>query len=138
VQDADHPDLSSQVFGIGCDGQQGLRAGSEQQIVKQTWVLQGQHIEFMGHGEHNVKVAGSQEFAFPCCQPVLARLRLTLGAVPISTRVVGDGPITATLASIAMPTEGSSATALNGTKSFELLKIKARSIPIQEAIAVHA
>jgi hypothetical protein len=37
-----------------------------------------------------------------------------------------------------MPTEGSSATALNGTKSFELLKIKARSIPIQEAIAVHA
>ena len=37
-----------------------------------------------------------------------------------------------------MPTEGSGATALNGTKRFELLKVKARSIPIQEAIAVRA
>jgi hypothetical protein len=34
--------------------------------------------------------------------------------------------------------EGSIAAALNGTKSFELLKFKARSIPIQKAIAVHA
>jgi hypothetical protein len=37
-----------------------------------------------------------------------------------------------------MPAEGSGATALNGTKRFELLKVKAGSIPIQEAIAVHA
>jgi hypothetical protein len=37
-----------------------------------------------------------------------------------------------------MPTEGGSATALNGTKGFELLKIKARSISVQKAIALHA
>jgi len=37
-----------------------------------------------------------------------------------------------------MPTEGSGAAALNGTQGFELLKVEARSIPIQEAIAVHA
>jgi hypothetical protein len=37
-----------------------------------------------------------------------------------------------------MPAQGSCAAALNGTKSFELLKIKARSIPIQEAITLHA
>jgi hypothetical protein len=54
----------------------------------------------------------------------------------IATRVVGDGLITATLASIAMPAEGSGATALNGPKGFELLKVKARSIPLQETIAV--
>jgi hypothetical protein len=35
-----------------------------------------------------------------------------------------------------MPAQGSSATALNGTKGFELLKVKARSIPLQEAIAM--
>jgi hypothetical protein len=36
-----------------------------------------------------------------------------------------------------MPAESGSAAALNGTKGFELLIIKARSIPIQEAIALH-
>jgi hypothetical protein len=37
-----------------------------------------------------------------------------------------------------MSAEGSGATALNGTKGFELLKAKVRSIPIQESIAVRA
>jgi hypothetical protein len=83
-----------------------------------------------------MEIAGVEEFAFACCQPALTRLRLTLGAVPISTRVVGDDLITATLASIAMPAEGSCATALNGPKGFELLKTKARSVPIQKAITL--
>jgi hypothetical protein len=39
VQDADHADLCTQVFAIESDLQQGLRAGSEQQIVKQTRVF---------------------------------------------------------------------------------------------------
>src|SRR5882724_3046667 len=58
MQNADHADLCSQVFGISRDLQQGLRAGSEQQVVEQTRVVQGQHIEFMGHSEHNMEVAG--------------------------------------------------------------------------------
>ena len=91
----------------------------------------------MRYGEDHVKIAGVEEFAFPCRQPALARLCLTLGTVAIATRVVGDGLITATRASIAMTAEGGSTAALNGTKGFELLIIKARSIPIQEAIALH-
>jgi hypothetical protein len=39
VQDRDHADLSPQMFRIGCDLQQSLRAGGEQQIVKQTRVF---------------------------------------------------------------------------------------------------
>jgi hypothetical protein len=37
-----------------------------------------------------------------------------------------------------MATEGSGAAALNGPECFELLKVEARSLPIQEAIAVRA
>ena len=88
MQNADDTNLSSQVFRIGCDFQQGLCAGGEQQIVKQTRVFQGQHIEFVGHGEHDMEIAGSQEFELACRQPALAGLGLTLGAVPISARVV--------------------------------------------------
>jgi len=44
-------------------------------------------------GEHDMEIAGVEEFAFACHQPPLAGLRLTLGAVPISTR---NGELTIT------------------------------------------
>src|SRR5208337_3580251 len=138
VQDGDHANLGSEVLRIGCDFQQGLRSSGEQQIVKQAWVLQRQPIQFVRHGEHDMEIAGVEEIALPCCDPALASLRLTLGAVAIATRVVGDGLITAARALIAMATQGGGAAALNGTKGFELLKVEARSIPLQEAIALHA
>src|SRR5215469_1793302 len=138
VQNGNHTDIGSQVFRIRCDREQSLCAGREQQIVKQARVLQSQDIQLVRYGEDNVEIAGVEEFAFPGRQPTLTRLCLTLGAMAIATRVVGDGLITATRASIAMPAQGGSAAALNGTKGFELLKVKARSIPIQEAIALHA
>ena len=46
--------------------------------------------------------------------------------------------MSAARALIAMSAEGRGAAALNGTKGFELLKVEARSIPLQEAIALHA
>src|SRR5206468_11984357 len=61
MQDADHADLGAQVFAIDGDLEQGLSTGGEQQVVEQTRVLQGQHIEFVRHSEHNMEVAGGQE-----------------------------------------------------------------------------
>jgi hypothetical protein len=46
--------------------------------------------------------------------------------------------MTAVRAGIAMTAQRCGAAALNGAKGFELLKAKAGSIPIQEAIAVRA
>src|ERR1035438_4332688 len=138
VQDADHADLCAQVFAIDSDLQQGLRAGGEQQVVEQTRVLQGQHVEFVGHSEHDMEVTGGQEFAFAGRQPALASLCLALGAVPVSARVVGDGLMTTARAGIAMTTQRCGAATQNGAKRFELLKAKAGSTPIQEAITVHA
>jgi len=63
VQDADHTDLGAQVFALAGDLQQGLSAGGEQQVVEQTRVLQGQHIEFVSHSEHDMEVAGGQKFS---------------------------------------------------------------------------
>ncbi len=88
----------------------------------------------MGHGKDHMEIAGVEEIALPCCDPALASLRLTLGAVAIATRVVGDGLIPAALAGIAMPAEGSGAAALNGSQGFELLEIQARSIAVEKAI----
>jgi hypothetical protein len=129
---------NTQVFGAGRDLQQGLRAGSEQQVVEQTRVVQGQHIEFMGHSEQNMEVAGGQEFSLAGRQPTLARLSLALGAMPISARVVRDDLMSAAQARIPVATQCCGAAALNGTKRFELLEIKPGSIAVQEAIALSA
>src|SRR5438034_285251 len=138
VQDADHADLCAQVFAIDGDLEQGLSAGGEQQVIEQTWVLQGQHIEFVRHSEHDMEVTGSQQFALASRQPAFAGLCLALGTVPISARVVRDGLMTAVRTGVAMTAQRCGATVQNGAKGFELLKAKAGSIPIQEAIALHA
>jgi hypothetical protein len=53
--------------------------------VKQSRVFQSQDIQLVRYGEDNVEIAGVEKFAFPCCQPTLTRLCLTLGTVPIAT-----------------------------------------------------
>src|SRR5215469_15438548 len=90
----------------------------------------------MRHREHDMEIVGGQKFAFPCRQPAFPSLCLALGTVSVSARVVGDGLIIAARALVAMSTQGRGAAALNGTKGFELLKVEARSIPIQKAIAL--
>jgi hypothetical protein len=79
----------------------------------------------MGHREHNVKVAGGQEFSLAGRQPALTRLGLALRAMPISARVVRDDLRSAAQARIAVTAQCCGAAALNGTKRFELLKVKA-------------
>src|SRR2546428_555703 len=49
-----------------------------------------------------MEIVGSQEFALAGRQPAFACLGLTLGTVSISARVVRDGAIAATQASIAV------------------------------------
>src|SRR5437870_4005905 len=88
MQAADHADLGAQVFAIDGDLEQGLSTGGEQQVVEQTRVLQGQHIEFVRNREDNMELAGGEEFEFASRQPALARPRLALGTMPISARVV--------------------------------------------------
>lgn len=87
VQNADHADLRTQVLRIGGHFEQGLSAGSEQQIVEGTRVVQSQHVQLVGH---DVEVGAGQKFSFSCFQPALACLCLALGTVAISTGVIGD------------------------------------------------
>lgn len=66
VQNTDHANLSTQVLRICGYLKQGLSTGSEEQIVEQMRVVQGQHIQLVGHAENHVEVVGGQEFSFSC------------------------------------------------------------------------
>src|SRR5258708_3255257 len=52
--------------------------------------------------DEHVQVAGGQQLGFPRLEPAPAGVALTLGAVPVSARVVRDGSMSAVRALIAM------------------------------------
>src|SRR5690348_1518735 len=86
-----------------------------------------------------MEIAGGQQFAFPRCQPALARLHLALRAVPVAAGVVGDGRLVSTLRTgIEVAAQRGRAATLNGPESLELLKVETLLVPVQEAAALRA
>ena len=67
-------------------------------------------------------VARREKFLTTRFEPTVADVGLTLRAVPVAATVVGDGrTVPAVGALIEMPTQGSGATACDGTQHFEVL-----------------
>src|ERR1700676_259593 len=62
-----------------------------------------------------------KKFPATLLEPTFASARLTLRAVPISTRVVGDGAMSAARALIEMSAEHGRATPRNGQQHFDML-----------------
>src|SRR6266571_1691655 len=62
-----------------------------------------------------------KKFPATLLEPTFASARLTLWAVPISTRVVGDGAMSAASALIEMSAERGGATPRNGQQHFDML-----------------
>ena len=88
VKDTEEADLGAQMPGMASDFEQGLGAGTEQQIVENLLVLQSQRGEFVRQSEHDMDVAGGQKLAPAGLEPAVANVRLALWAVPASAGVV--------------------------------------------------
>ena len=67
-----------------------------------TRVFEREYIQFMRDAEDDVEVVGRQHFSFASGQPALTRLRLALGAMPVTARVIRDGLLAAVQTSINM------------------------------------
>src|SRR5713226_7889024 len=95
VEHAEETDLGSQAPGIAGDLQQSCSAGVKQQVIDQPFILQCERSEFPWQGEDDVHIAGRQQLSFPCLEPAHTGVALTLWAVPVATRVVRDGRMSA-------------------------------------------
>ena len=91
MEHAEEADPGSKVPGIARDLKQSCSTGVKQQVVDQPFILQCERSQFPRQGEDDVHVAGGQQLSFPRLEPAQARVALTLGAVPVTARVVGDG-----------------------------------------------
>jgi hypothetical protein len=114
MEHAEEADVRAEMPGIASDFDERFRAGAEQQIVDDLLILQGQGRQQMREREDSVHVAPGQEFPTARLDPTVAGAGLTLGAVPVSARVVGDGAMPAAGAGIQMPAERGGAAALDG------------------------
>jgi len=126
------------MFRVSGDLQHAFRAGSEQQIVKNALVPLAQRCQFVRQSENHVKVAGGQQLHFPRRQPSLASLCLTLRAVAVAARVVGDGRMSAAGTIIDMAAEFRSSAAGNGIQRLELLEAELALVTIDEGSSVRA
>jgi hypothetical protein len=121
VQHAEEADFRAEMLGIACDFQKGFRAGAKQEVVEELLVLQHQRSQVTRKREDHMDVARRKKFPATLFQPTFPSTCLTLRAVPISARVVGDGAMSAASAFIEMPAERGGTTPGNSQEHFDVL-----------------
>jgi hypothetical protein len=124
------------MFRVGGDREERGRTRLPQQIVDDPFVLQGQPRELMREREDDMVVADREEFVRPGGEPLIARVRQALRAVPIATRVEGDGAMSAGGTAIKMPAQRGGPTALDRPQHAEVLRGQPDAMGLDEACAV--
>src|SRR6478672_362727 len=113
-------DASAEVLGIGSDRQQCLGGGAEHEVVDDRLVLVGDRGDLGRQREDDVEIADRQQIGLAGREPILRRRALTLGAMAIAARVVGDAAVAAILAALDMPAERGRAALLDRRHDLEL------------------
>src|SRR5712692_2049871 len=90
----------------------------------------------MWQGEHYVEIADVQQFLLSISQPAVTSVGEALRAVPIAARVIRDGAMTATGATIQMTTECRRAAMFDGSQHFQLLPGQPGPAALDEVLAV--
>jgi len=95
VKDAEKTDLGAEILGSGGNFDQCVSAAAEQQTVDHFFVLQGQRGQLMGEREDDMSIGCSEQLRASRVQPAIARLALTLWAVPVAAGIIRDGAMAA-------------------------------------------
>src|SRR5271155_3993265 len=98
-------DASAQVLGIGRDRDQGLGRSLEQDVVDRRLVVIGDDGDGCRQRENEAIMGNRQEFGLPFGEPSSGRRALTLRAMAVAARVVGDDLMGAVFAARDMTAE---------------------------------
>jgi hypothetical protein len=100
VKDRREADLGPQAVIVPGKLPEGAGSGCEEEIEDEFFVAQGQGVEFVGQGYHQVKVVSWQESLSTFFQPLCLLEALALGAVAIAAGVIRDSKVTAAMFTI--------------------------------------
>src|SRR5205085_693957 len=107
-------------------------------VKKQRLVPLAKRIQFMWECENNVEIRHAEHFSLTGGEPALARLRLALRAVPVTTGVIRDGLTAALGTGIEMAAQGRCAATSDRSQHGQLLERQPGSILVQKAGLVRA
>ena len=135
VEDAQHADLRAEMARVGGDLAERGRARLEEPGVQARTIPIGQRQQRMRQREDDVHIRHVEQLPLARVQPALARLRLALRAVPVPTRVIGDGLMAAGVTPIEMAAEGRRATARDRAEDRSLLRAQPRML-LEEGVTL--
>jgi hypothetical protein len=136
VEHAETADRRAQMFRGGGERAECGRTRLQQQIVDDPFVLQGPPRERMRERADDMVGADREEFVLPGGEPLIARVRQALRAVPIATRVAGEGAMSAGGTAIEMPAHRGGPTALARPQPAEVRRGPPDAMGLDEACAV--
>jgi hypothetical protein len=93
--------------------QQRCSAGAKQQAVQDALVLISESGKLVRDGEYDMRIRHRQQFVRSLCEPSVAGAGLASRTVPVATRVIRDGLVTAAGATVEVAAHGSSTAALD-------------------------
>ena len=103
--------------GIGCDFQQCVCTGFEEQREELPLVLPHQRHQCVRHAEDQMIVAYGQQFLLALGEPLVASVGLALGAVPGTAGVERDGLMAALATAIQMTAERWSSNSVRASRA---------------------
>jgi hypothetical protein len=86
------------VLGIGGNGQQSVRSGSEENPVHDSLVLQGDVGNLFRHCEHNMEIRALEKLRFSVLEPLGPSQGLAFWTVTVRTGIEPDALVAATVA----------------------------------------
>ena len=106
--------------GVGCDSDQGLGGGFEQQVIDDRLVVIGDVGDRSRQGEDDMEIRHGQEIGLAVGQPFLGSGGLALWAMPIAAGVVSDAQVGAVLTALDVPAQRRCSAALDRRHDLEL------------------
>jgi hypothetical protein len=121
------------MLGIGCNFQQGLGRGTEQDGVDQLGVLQRQAADLRRERKHYVKIGRRQKLRLPLGEPFGAGRGLALRTMAIATRVIYVDAMSALITLLEMTAQYGGPAVTNISQRSSLLARQHR-VPASEEI----
>jgi len=126
------------MSGIGRYGGECLGRGGEQQPIDLGLVLIGDGAERRRQREDHMVIGDRQQLGFPCGQPTFCRRPLTLGAVPVTTGIVGHACMTTIITALDVAAESRGAANLDCRHHPALCEAKVAGVRSAPRLAVAA
>ena len=133
VEHAQKPDGCAEAFGVARHLEQRRGARAEEQVVHHLLVVQSEPRQRVRERKHDMAIADGQEFVLPGHEPLLARTRQTLRAMPVSARVEGDGAMPASDTAIEMTAQRGRTAARDGAEHAQVLRGQPGPVFLDEA-----